>query len=115
MQVAKFRVPEKDGAKAEVAISIFPNDTGGLASNIKRWRGQIGLPEIDDAAATASAKPIDGAPEGSVLVELENGGRGLVGAIVPRDGKYWFYKMLGDAPAVTAARDAFVVFAKAQP
>ena len=115
MQVAKFRVPEKDGGKADVAISIFPNDTGGLASNVKRWRGQIGLPEVDDATAAAAAKPIEGAPEGSVLVELENSGRGLIGAIVPREGKYWFYKMLGDTPAVTAARDAFVVFAKAQP
>jgi hypothetical protein len=115
MQVAKFTVPEKDGAKAEVAISIFPSDTGGIASNVKRWRGQLGMPEVDDAAAAASAKPIEGAPEGSMLVELENSGRGLIGAIVPRDGKWWFYKMLGDAPAVTAARESFVGFAKAQP
>lgn len=114
MQVAKFAVPEKDGGKAEVAISIFPNDTGGLASNVKRWRGQLGLPEVDDAAAAAAAKPIEGAPEGAVLVELENQGRGLIGAIVPRDGKWWFYKMMGDAPAVFAARDSFVTFAKAQ-
>lgn len=115
MQVAKFRVPEKDGAKAEVAISIFPSDTGGVASNVKRWRGQIGLPEVDDATAAAAAKPIEGAPEGAVLIELDNAGRGLIGAIIPREGKWWFYKMLGDTPAVTAARDAFVVFAKAQP
>ena len=115
MQVAKFRVSEKDGAKAEVAISIFPSDTGGVASNVKRWRGQIGLPEVDDATATASAKPIEGAPDGSVLIEMDNAGRGLIGAIIPREGKWWFYKMLGDTPAVTAARDAFVVFAKAQP
>jgi hypothetical protein len=115
MQVAKFSVPEKDGAKAEVAISIFPSDTGGTASNVKRWRGQLGLPEVDDATAVASAKPIEGTAEGSVLIELENGGRALIGAIIPRDGKWWFYKMLGDTPAVTAARDAFVTFAKAQP
>jgi hypothetical protein len=113
MQVAKFTVPEKDGAKAEVAISVFPSDTGGLASNVKRWRGQLGMPEVDDAAAAASAKPIAGAPQGSVLVELENEGRGLMGAIIPRDGKWWFYKMMGDAPAVSAAREAFVTFAKA--
>jgi hypothetical protein len=115
MQVAKFKVPEKDGGKAEVAISIFPSDTGGVASNVKRWRGQIGLPEGDDAAATAAAKPLEGAPEGAVLIELQNEGRALTGAIVPRDGKWWFYKMMGDQPAVAAARDAFVKFAQAQP
>lgn len=115
MQVAKFAVPEKDGGKAEVAISIFPSDTGGVASNVKRWRGQLGMPEVDDAAAAALAKSIDGAPDGSVLVELENGGRSLTGAIIPREGKWWFYKMMGDTPAVAAAREAFLGFAKARP
>ena len=43
MQVAKFAVPEHDGAKAEVSISIFPSDTGGVLGNVNRWRKQIGL------------------------------------------------------------------------
>jgi hypothetical protein len=115
MQVAKFSVSDKPGAKAEVAISIFPSDTGGVAANVKRWRGQIGLPEGDDTSAAAAAKPLDGAPEGSVLIELENASRALLGAIIPRDGKWWFYKLTGDSPAVAAARDAFIGFAKATP
>src|SRR2546428_308601 len=29
MQTAKFAVPEKDAAKADVTVSVFPNSTGG--------------------------------------------------------------------------------------
>ena len=35
-----------------------------------------------------------------------------LGAIVPRDGQWWFVKLLGDTPAVAAAREAFAAFAK---
>lgn len=115
MQVAKFTVPEKDGGKADVAVSVFPGDTGGNAANIKRWRGQIGLPDVDDATAAASAKPIEGAPEGSVMVDLEHNGKAIIGAIIPRSGQYIFFKLMGDASAVTAAREAFVSFVKGTP
>jgi hypothetical protein len=114
MQVAKFTVPEKDGAKAEVTVSIFPNDTGGTVANVRRWRGQIGLPDTDDAAIQASTKPLEGAPPGAFVVELENAGRALTGAVVPRNGSWYFYKLMGGTAAVTAARDSFVAFAKAQ-
>ena len=33
----------------------------------------------------------------------------------PRDGKWWFLKLLGDAPAVASAREAFVTFATKAP
>jgi hypothetical protein len=113
MQAAKFAVAGKDGAKAEVTVSIFPSDTGGAASNVARWRGQIGLPPADEAALKESIKPVAGAPEGSVSVDLENNGRALIGAIVPRGGKWYFYKLMGDSAAVSAAREAFITYCKA--
>lgn len=119
MQVAKFAVQTADGAKADVSVSIFPSDTGGTLENVKRWRRQLGLPEADEAALQASVTPlegtsIDGAPGGN-LVDLTNENRRLLGAIVPRDGRWWFYKMLGDAAAVNAERENFVHFVKTQP
>ncbi len=114
MQAAKFSVPEKDGAKAEVAVSIFPGDTGGTLANVRRWRGQMGLPDADDATVQASAKPLEGGPSGALVVDLENNGRSFVGAIVPRGGSWYFYKLVGGAPAVASARESFIVFARAQ-
>ena len=49
MQVAKFAVPEHDGAKAEVSVSVFPSDTGGTLANVNRWRRQLGMSETDEA------------------------------------------------------------------
>ncbi len=115
MQVAKYSVPAQNGAKAEVAVSIFPTDTGGVVANVKRWRAQMNMPEVDDDAARVAAQPLEGAPEGAMLIALQNEARALVGAIVPRDGRWFFYKMSGDTAAVSAARAAFVEFAKQKP
>ncbi len=115
MQQAKFSVPEKDGAKAEVMVSIFPSATGGTVENVKRWRGQLKLAAIPDDEVAKLAQPLAGAPEGAILVDLKNEARALTGAIVPRDGQWFFIKLLGDAPAVAAAREAFVAFVTKLP
>ena len=112
MQQAKFTVPEKDGAKAEVMVSVFPSATGGTVENVKRWRRQLALADIPDDEIAKLAQPLPGAPEGSIIVDLKNENRALIGAIVPRDGEWWFLKLMGDAPAVASAREAFVVFSK---
>ena len=112
MQVAKFSVPEKDGTKAEVTVSVFPSDTGGMLANINRWRGQVGLPATDEAGLATCTTPLDGALPGAVLADLKGESKSMVGAIVPRDGQWFFYKLTGEAPAVSAARESFVSFAK---
>jgi len=114
MQVAKFAVPEKAGAKAEVSVSVFPSDTGGTLANVNRWRKQLGLNEIDEHAMQSCVTGLDVVP-GAVLVNLTNEQKQLLGAIVPRSGRWWFYKMMGDAAAVAAAREDFVQFASANP
>lgn len=115
MQVAKFAIPERDGAKAEVSVSIFPSDTGGTLANVNRWRKQLGSPEVDEAGLAALVQPLDPATAAAQLVTLRQDSRALLGAIVPRGDQWWFYKMMGDAAAVTAQRESFISFAKAQP
>ncbi|MGV3532039.1 MAG: hypothetical protein ACO1QR_06685, partial [Chthoniobacteraceae bacterium] len=100
MQVAKFKVPEKDGAKAELAVSVFPSDTGGTLANVNRWRGQLGMTPVDEAGLAEVAKPLDPAIPNATLVDLSQDGRQMLGAIVPRENRWWFYKLMGDAPAV---------------
>jgi hypothetical protein len=114
MQVAKFAVPARGDAKAEVFVSIFPSDTGGALANVNRWRRQVGLGEIDEAGLKSCSSPLEGAPD-ALLVNLTNENRSLLGAIVPRDGQWWFYKLLGDTSAVSPEHDNFVRFAQSQP
>jgi hypothetical protein len=57
---------------------------------------------------------LDATP-GSVLVTLTNEQKQMLGAIVPRGDKWWFYKMAGDTPAVASAHEDFVRFVKTSP
>ncbi len=114
MQVAKFAVPARAGAKAEVFVSVFPSDTGGALANVNRWRRQLGLEAVDEAGLKPLVTPLDGAP-GAQLVDLKNDAKAMLGAIVPREGRWWFYKLMGDTAAVSAEREAFVRFVQTAP
>jgi hypothetical protein len=119
MQFAKFAVATKDGAKAEVSVSVFPSDTGGTLANVNRWRRQLGLADVDEAGLQDCVTPLEGASiagaPGAMLADLTNQNRRMLGAVVPREGRWWFYKMMGDAAAVNAERENFVHFVKTQP
>ena len=115
MQVAKFTVPERGTAKAEVTVSTFPSDTGGTLANVNRWRRQLGLGEVDEAGLAPLVSPLDPSVPNSVLVDLTNEQKRMLGAIVPRGAEWFFYKLVGDADAVAAERESFIAFAKSNP
>lgn len=115
MQVARFAVPDREGSKAEVFVSVFPNDTGGTLANVNRWRRQLGLPEVGESDLPSLISPLDPATPGAILVEMVNDSKKLLGAVVPRNGEYWFYKLMGDTKAVSPEKDSFVAFAKSNP
>jgi hypothetical protein len=115
MQVARFAVPEKNQAKAEVFVSVFPNDTGGMLANANRWRKQLGLGPVEETELSKLVAPLDPGSPGAVVMDMTNGGKRLVGAVVPREGAYWFYKLFGDADAVAPQKESFVAFIKSTP
>ena len=102
--VAKFTIAG-DG-QASVNVSTSAGDGGGLAANVNRWRKQIGLGELTGDEVAQSVKTI-----GPVtFVEMRGQKASLVGAIVLQPGQAWFYKLMGDAPVVTAQQEAFIKF-----
>ena len=115
MQVAKFSVPERGASRAEVFVSVFPNDTGGLLANVNRWRRQIGLSEVGEGELSGMVSTLDPANPRTMMVEMTNSNKRLIGAIVPRGESYWFYKLLGDDAAVAPEKESFVAFAKSNP
>jgi hypothetical protein len=115
MQQARFTVPEKDGATAEVAVSVFPSDTGGTLANVNRWRGQLGLPPVEESGLANLVTPLPSVAPNAVLADLAHNDKRMLAAIVPRDGIWWFYKMTGGAAAVANARDAFIGFVSSKP
>jgi hypothetical protein len=109
--VAKFTLTG-DGATAAVNVSSSPGDGGGLAANVNRWRGQLGLPPSPDISAT----PVDITGGKASLVDFSGTDARtsqpsrLVGVIVSQAGQTWFYKLMGDAKVVESQKDAFTKF-----
>ena len=112
--VAKFTISGANGATAEVNVGSAPGDGGGLAPNVNRWRGQVGLPPVDEISTVAFTVPNGEAQ----LVDLSgnNAQTGkpaeLVGIVVTQPGQTWFYKLMGDPAVVAAQKDTFTQFVK---
>jgi hypothetical protein len=115
MLLAKFLLGGQSGGKAEVTVSVFPGDTGGLFANVNRWRGQLGLEPIDQGQVKAlPSLDVTGGKATVVDVTGTNPRTGqkarLIGAIVPREGQTWFYKLMGDEAVAEQQKAAFVKF-----
>jgi hypothetical protein len=110
--VAKFTLTGDGGATAAVNVSSSAGDGGGMAANVNRWRGQLGLPPISEIFTTS----LDVAGGKAQLVEMSgtNAQTGqpsqLIAVIVSQPDQTWFYKLMGDAKVVAGQKDAFVQF-----
>jgi len=109
-----MRLATFDAGGAEVTVTAFPGAVGGNLANVNRWRGQIGLDPVDDAAvAQLLTTSREGATEVSLLTMAGKDGKVLLGAIiVPGDGQTWFAKSVTDEARAKAVADAFAAFAK---
>ena len=113
-----FALSDSASGKADVTVSFFPGDVGGVAANVNRWRGQLGLPPVDASQLAGATESLDTAGGKATLVDLSgtdkktgNPAR-LVGVIVPHGDNTWFYKMWGDGSLVAKDKDSFVQFVK---
>ena len=95
----------------DVSVTVFPGPAGGEIANVNRWRNQIGLPPVDDAALARDRKTLK-SPAGSVTIfDYTSDGQTktrLVAAILFAGGNSWFVKMVGDVGPVAASRADFI-------
>ena len=114
--VAKFAVSGADNAQAAVNVSMSQGDGGGLAANVNRWRGQLGLSPLVGADLTQAVSEIDTSGGKVSIVDLSGKdartgqGARLVGAIVPQGNRTWFYKLMGNEQTVESQKNAFTKF-----
>jgi hypothetical protein len=120
MRRATFLAKAADGQTAEIVVSVFPGDVGGLLANINRWRGQIGLGPVapDEISGITSDLVINGAKATVVDFKADTASPGktqplrMVVVTIPHAGNSWFFKMTGDAPLVEAQKGIFLQFVK---
>lgn len=111
MRYATLKPPV--GGTIDVSVVVLQGPAGGELSNVNRWRGQLGLGSIDQAALQSQRKTVQ-SKAGPVSVfdflsEGEKKTRMVVGLAL-FDGNSWFLKMTGDAAAVAASRSDFTRF-----
>jgi hypothetical protein len=112
--IAKFAISDASGAKAAVNVSTAQGDGGGLAPNVNRWRGQLGLQPEDEIATVIFPVPNG---QGQIVdfsgTSVQTGQPAeLVGIMVTQPGQAWFYKLMGDPAVVAKQKDAFTQFVK---
>lgn len=117
MLLARFAITDQELGKAEVTVSSFPGDVGGLLANVNRWRNQLGLAPVSEADLTKVTTPLDLNGVKATLVEIENKKNGtgpqsnrLIVAVVAREGHTWFFKMMGDDRVIVKEKAAFLKF-----
>lgn len=110
MRYATFKSPVP--GKNEATVVVLPGAAGGELANVNRWRGQIGLGPIDEAALTA-ARVVVKSKAGALNVydftsEGQAKSRMVAGLISTPDGNTWFLKLTGDAGPVAKAKPDFM-------
>jgi len=108
------------GDGTECYVIRLGGDGGGLAGNVNRWRGQLGLDPLDDAGIAALAKvPCLGTE--AVLFDATGSYTGMngealssarmLGALVFMPGVSYFVKLVGPTDVVAANVEPFKAFA----
>ncbi len=125
MRVSSFTIRGPEGTSTEADLSVIPleNDGGGLASNLNRWRGQLGLAAWPEARLPEITTPVTLPGGDGVLVDfvseeglLRDGTRArILGIVTTRGAQTWFFKMTGHEQLVMGEREALLAFARRYP
>jgi hypothetical protein len=97
--------------KVDVSVVMIPGAAGGELANVNRWRGQIGLQPVEEAARAQARKEVKS--KAGVVSLYDFAGEGaskqrMIAGLLFVDGRSWFVKMVGDDEPVAASRADFV-------
>lgn len=111
-----FLVHGADGKTADVSVISFPETAGGLLANVNRWRNQLKLAPVADAAQAGTPMAVAGHEMFFVdlVSEQATGPDGtktrILGGVLPLGSETWFFKMMGPDQLVEAQREGFRQF-----
>ena len=114
MVLASFALADAEGGKAVLSVSVLGAMSGGMLANVNRWRGQIGLGEVDATELAKLVRPLDEKEGSATLVDMTGERNGqktrIIGAVVPKNGRTWFYKIMGNERVAEQEKAAFLKF-----
>jgi hypothetical protein len=117
MRLGSFEVEGGNGESADVSVTAFPGDAGGLDSNVNRWREQVHQPalEAEQLAQSWQEETVDGVP--TIIVDLQSPAgtekvSAILGAVLRTNDRTWFVKMTGSPDLLKAQKDNFLHFVR---
>jgi hypothetical protein len=108
MRLATLKPPV--AGKVDVSVIMIPGAAGGELANVNRWRGQIGLPPVDESVRAQMRKEVKSKAGAVSLYDFAGEGAGkqrMLAGLLLVDGRSWFVKMVGDDEPVVASRADF--------
>jgi len=117
MRLGSFQVVGTNDETADVSVTAFPGDAGGVESNINRWRGQVHQPTLegDQLAQSWQEETVDGVPTIIVDVQTPDGtekASAILGAVMRTADRTWFVKMTGPPDLLKTQKDNFLRFVR---
>jgi hypothetical protein len=106
---APMRLATVTDGTAEIAVSSFGGDVGGVLLNVNRWRAQVGLPPVESQAdAEREVTEVQIASGQKVRVyDFAGPEKRTRVASVPGEGKLYFIKMTAASALVAERVEAF--------
>jgi hypothetical protein len=114
MRRGSFALKGSSGTDSDLSVIVLPGAAGGNLDNVNRWRGQVGLPPIAQAALADEATPMATDSGLEVLFVDLKGAKNdsILGGIIVQQGQSWFFKLRGPTAQLQEQKPAFIAFLK---
>lgn len=118
MRLASYEIKGEGDVMADISFTALRSAPGSLLANLNRWRAQAGQSEWSDEDMQKSTTSVPTCFGNAVVMDVQGllkesdpkkDGR-IVGAIVEKDGRAWFYKMRGNADLVGREKENFLAW-----
>jgi hypothetical protein len=98
----------------DIDFYLISLSMGDVSSNVNRWRGQVGLPNAtpEEIAEDIEVFEADGHEIKYIEIYNEEGGNGIVAAIIDMAPTYWYFTGKGSVDELKANADGMQSFLK---
>jgi hypothetical protein len=113
MRLASFSVPT-GGQPGDCSLVLLGGTAGGLAANVNRWRGQVGLPHVTAEAIEDQARKMACRTGEFLYVKIlgDAGGQSILASILEGRNEVLFAKLTVSTAEVEGVEASFLDFCK---
>ncbi len=114
MRKGSYALKGADGAEADLSITSFPGEAGGLLDNLNRWRGQLQLGPLQQTELGDATSTLVSGDFRFTVVDYTSpaGDTRLLGAVLSFDGETVFFKAVGPTAVLEQQKPVFLQFLK---